>query len=84
MNTEMIMKWIAEHEGMKSRSDYFDTARKTQHIVRYNNGDTYQHIEVYESMMKKHTETIINNKTVRTEGLEYHCFGWKATTTTLF
>lgn len=84
MNTEMIMKWIAEHEGMKSRSDYFDTARKTQHIVRYDNGDTYQHIEVYESMMKKHTETIINNKTVRTEDLEYHCFGWKATTTTLF
>lgn len=78
MNTEMIMQWIAEHE----RSDYFDTARKTQHIVRYDNGDTYQHIEVYESMMKKHTETIINNKTVRTEDLE--CFGWKATTTTLF
>ena len=81
MSYSQIMEWIAEHEGMKSRSDYFDTARKTQHIVRYDNGDTYQHIEVYEGIMKKHTETIINNKTVRKQDLEYYCFGWRATTT---
>ena len=84
MSYSQIMEWIAEHEGMKSRSDYFDTARKTQHIVRYDNGDTYQHIEVYEGIMKKHTETIINNKTVRKQDLYYHCFGWKAESTTLF
>ena len=49
------MEWIREHEGQKSRTDYFDTGNKTQHIVRYDNGDTYQHIEVYEDIMKKHT-----------------------------
>lgn len=73
------MDWIREHEGQKSRTDYFDIGNKTQH-----NGDTYQHIEVYEGTMKKHTETIINNKTVRVQDLEYHCFGWRATTTKLF
>ena len=83
MSYSQIMEWIAEHEGMKSRSDYFDTARKTQHLVRYDNGDTYQHIEIYESMTKKRTETIINNRTVRTEELVFHCFGWKSTKTTI-
>lgn len=78
------MDWIREHEGQKSRTYYFDTGNKTQHIVRYDNGDTYQHIEVYEGIMKKHTETIINNKTVRKQDLYYHCFGWKAESTTLF
>ena len=84
MSDKNIMEWIREHEGQKSRTDYFDTGNKTQYIVRYDNGDTYQHIEVYEGIMKKHTETIINNKTVRKQDLYYHCFGWKAESTTLF
>ena len=78
MSYSQIMEWIAEHEGMKSRSDYFDTARKTQHIVRYDNGDTYQHIEVYKDMFHKTVETILNNQTVRHEQLIYKGFGWKA------
>ena len=84
MSLENIMEWISEHEGQKSRTDYFDTGSKTQHIVRYKNGDTYQHIEVYEGIMRKHTETIINNKTVRKQDLYFHCFGWKEESTTLF
>ena len=83
MSDKNIMEWIREHEGQKSRTDYFDTGNKTQHIVRYDNGDTYQHIEIYESMTKKRTETIINNRTVRTEELVFHCFGWKSTKTTI-
>ena len=71
MSCSQIMEWIAEHEGMKSRSDYFDTARKTQHI------------EIYESMTKKRTETIINNRTVREEELVFHCFVCKSTKTTI-
>lgn len=84
MSDKNIMDWIKQHEGQKSSTDYFDTGNKTQHIVRYDNGDTYQHIEVYEGIMKKHTETIINNKTVRKQDLEYYCFGWRATTTKSF
>lgn len=53
MSDKNIMNWIREHEGQKSRTDYFDIGNKTQHIVRYDNGDTYQHIEVYEGTMKK-------------------------------
>lgn len=83
MSEKNIMDWIREHEGQKKRVDYFDIGNKTQHIVRYDNGDTYQHIEVYEGVMKKHTETIINNKTVRVQDLEYYCFGWRITTKSL-
>ena len=43
MSDKNIMDWIREHEGQKSRTDYFDIGNKTQHIVRYDNGDTYQH-----------------------------------------
>ena len=80
MSQKSILNWIMEHEGQSKREDYFDTGRKTHHIVRYENGDSMQYIETYESMTRKHTETIINNKTVREEDLFFHCFGWKSTT----
>lgn len=84
MSMESIIQWIMKHEGQTKRDDYLDIGNKTQHIVRFENGDSYQHIEVYEGIMRKHTETIINNKTVRKETLNYHCFGWKAESTTLY
>ena len=80
MSTKDIMEWIGAHEGQKSKTDYIEVGSKTQHIVRYANGDTYQHIEVYEGTCHKRTETILNNVTVRTEELEYHCFGWRKVT----
>lgn len=82
MTTQNIMDWISGHDGQSRKENYFDVGNKTQHVVRFENGDTYQHIEIYEGIMRKHTETIINNKTVRKEELCYHCFGWKSTTTT--
>ena len=71
-----ILKWIMNHTCNR-QATYYEVGNKTQHIVKWENGDTYQHIEIYYGIMKKHIETIINGKTVKNEDLEYDCFGWK-------
>lgn len=76
MSINEIMDWIGSHDQQSKREDYFERGSKTQHIIRYENGDTYQHIEIYDGIMKKKTETIINNKTVCKKELVYRCFGW--------
>ena len=78
MSINQIMEWIEQHEGQKKKSDYFDIGNRTQHVIRFENGDTYQHIEVYKDMFHKTVETILNNQTVRHEQLIYKGFGWKA------
>lgn len=77
MSDIQLMNWIAEYEAMKARRDCLDRGNGTQNIVRYENGDTYQHIETYETIFRKSTETIINGQTVSRKELEFHSFGWR-------
>lgn len=78
------MDWIMEHEGLKKKDDYFDTSNRTQHVVRYENGDSIQVLEYYHSIFEKQTETIVNNKTVQKKRCKFEHFGWSVIDIQLF
>ena len=77
MSVNQIEKWIDERNGLNCRRDYFDLGNRTQHIIRYDNGDVYQHLEIYKDMFHKTIETILNGVTVRKCTMVYVAFGWK-------
>ena len=84
MSTNQIMDWIAARFGMKNRDDYYDIGRKTVHIVKYENGDEYEHIEIYHcegnyiDNSRKQIITKLNGEIVRDENLVYYNFRWNA------
>lgn len=76
MSINEIMNWISSHNGQSKKEDYTEYGNRTKHVVRYENGDTYQHIETYNGIMEKQTETILNGQTVLKQDLVYKPFGW--------
>ncbi|MCD8297933.1 MAG: hypothetical protein LUC88_10210 [Prevotella sp.] len=77
MTEKEIYSWLAEHNNMKYRRDYIERGNRTLHICRYENGDVYEHQEVYTDIFHKSSETLLNHVTVDRANWIYHNFGWK-------
>ena len=82
MNTQEIITWIKGHGNQSMRNEYADVGAKTLSKTTFENGDVLEHTEVYEGIIRKHVETSINGKQIRSEDMEWHNYGWRSVSLT--
>ncbi len=81
MSSQDILSWIMEHNNQSITDEYNDAGGNiTKHTTTFGNGDVLEHIEIYESIMRKRVITSINGRIMRKEELESHLYGWKTVT----
>ena len=78
MSTNAIIQWLSGHFGMKESRDYYDRGNKTFHRVQWENGDSYEHEEIYQDRDHKRTITRINGHIVADKNLEWIPYKWAA------
>ena len=79
MTIEKIGEWCGERINLKRKDDYYDNGRRTEHVVKFENGDTYEQTAEYDidSNFKQHIKIYLNGKLEYDGRMIYENYGWR-------
>ena len=79
MTLEQIGAWCMERANMKrTRDDFINRGRRTLHVVKFENGDSYEHEEESNDMnTEKYVKIKLNGVIDYAAKMEWHNFGWR-------